>query len=182
MLGHELQLSIYLCTVIYMAKESWLLLNQCHFQLIVNNCPNLETLIAENTGISKIPHDIGVRLPSLLRILDLEDSNESKAIPPSISTLLGGMDLCLDIRGNSLEDPPQHIIGEGRDAIFKYLQDNRTSFLPSGIAVTSTDSSNAGHADAPHSVRVVPVLKREIVITRTKKKVCCRDSSRAIWS
>jgi Leucine-rich repeat (LRR) protein len=138
-----------------------LLLNQCHFQLIVNNCPNLETLIVENTGISKIPHDIGVRLPSL-RILDLED-NESKAIPaPSISTLLGGMDLvCLDIRGNSLEDPLQHIIDEGRDAIFKYLQDNRTSFLPSGIAVTSTDSSNAGHADAPQSVRVVPVLKRE---------------------
>ena len=140
-------------------------------QLIADHCPNLEYIYAQNTGISKIPHDLLQRLPCLYYANFSE--NKIKTVPPSIALLDGiEMDVYLGIDDNPLEDPPLCIVDEGTGALFKYFQENGT--LPSGISEPPDYSIfQYFHKEAPESAPVpapVPAAEEKSSPQKSKRK------------
>jgi len=87
-------------------------------QAVVQHCPNLLRLFAENTGITELPNSIGYDLPKL-EILYLIN-NRIKRLPPSI-TLLANTLKHFRIDGNPLQHPPLKIAKKGIKAISEYF-------------------------------------------------------------
>ena len=74
---------------------------------VVQHCPNLVELWADDTGVTQIPESIGQDLPELREELCLEN-NDIKTIPPSIA-LLRHVHTKRGLRisaGNPLQHPP----------------------------------------------------------------------------
>jgi len=98
-------------------------------QAVVQNCPNLEWLYAQNTGITHIPKSIGQDLPRLKQ-LDLSNNNIER-LPPSIITLLSNKLEDFNISSNPLQHPPietitdslyaGYISQQGIEAISEYF-------------------------------------------------------------
>jgi hypothetical protein len=84
------------------------------FQAVVQHCPNLSQLYADNTGIKLIP-DSSIELPKLI-ILGLRD-NRIETIPYSFVPLLSFTELA----GNPFRDPPSEIVEQGTEAIKRHL-------------------------------------------------------------
>ncbi len=142
-------------------------------QSIVNHCPNLEELFLENAGISKIPHNIGLRLPKLQRLY--LGHNRIKTLPPSLVLLYieNGPENEIEtthffITGNPLEDPPIHIAMEGIKAISKYFFKQYVDTFQSG---TKTDNSNSGSVDdAPPSAPPDPISRQQSSSQQVRKR------------
>lgn len=107
--------------------------NRCtnaSLQAVVKNCPNLESLFANNIGITKIPESIGNNLPKL-RELGLSN-NGIKTIPPSIALLSDTLQY-FNVARNPLREPPHEILGQqGMGAMtesFGTRPDFKTSIL-----------------------------------------------------
>uniref|UniRef100_A0A7S3QF46 Roc domain-containing protein n=1 Tax=Chaetoceros debilis TaxID=122233 RepID=A0A7S3QF46_9STRA len=87
-------------------------------QSVIDNCPSIETLIAEDVGITTIPTDIGTL--QKLKLLDL-DRNNITVVPRSILDLPTECKLLFDY--NPLQEPPVSVIKDGRDAMIAYYED-----------------------------------------------------------
>uniref|UniRef100_A0A7S3QFC4 Uncharacterized protein n=1 Tax=Chaetoceros debilis TaxID=122233 RepID=A0A7S3QFC4_9STRA len=88
-------------------------------QSVIDNCPSIETLIAEDVGITTIPTDIGTL--QKLKLLDL-DRNNITVVPRSILDL--PTECKLDFFNNPLQEPPVSVIKDGRrDAMIAYYDD-----------------------------------------------------------
>uniref|UniRef100_A0A7S3VED0 Roc domain-containing protein n=1 Tax=Chaetoceros debilis TaxID=122233 RepID=A0A7S3VED0_9STRA len=88
-------------------------------QSVIDNCPSIETLIAEDVGITTIPTDIGTL--QKLKLLDL-DRNNITVVPRSILDL--PTECKLDFFNNPLQEPPVSVIKDGRrDAMIAYYED-----------------------------------------------------------
>jgi len=87
-------------------------------QSVIDNCPSIETLIAEDVGITTIPTDIGIL--QKLKLLDL-DRNSITVVPRSILDL--PTECKLDFFNNPLQEPPVSVIKDGRDAMIAYYDD-----------------------------------------------------------
>lgn len=93
--------------------------NRCtnaSLQSVVQNCPNLEQLFANNIGITKIPETIGHNL-SKLTVLGLSN-NGIKTIPPSIALLSDK--LYFNVACNPLQDPAVQV--DFKTSILRALQ------------------------------------------------------------
>jgi Leucine-rich repeat (LRR) protein len=122
-------------------------------QSIVNHCPNLAYLDFDNAGVSKVPHNIGKRLPKM-EYLCLTNNN-IKSLPPSIA--LFEKDAYIKFDGNPLEDPPFDIVKEGVEAVEAYfLHQYIDASLKSG-AEEPAENSNARPAEVAR-VRLSPSL------------------------
>jgi hypothetical protein len=103
--------------------------NRCSdaaLQAVVEHCPNLEELRADNTGMTQIPENIGDKLRNL-STLSLKD-NRIKILPLSIADLDIKLDLSMD--GNLLEFPPEQTVKKGMAAIHKYFANPKNSPKP----------------------------------------------------
>lgn len=104
---------------------------------IINNCPRLQELYANNAGISNIPQDIGEKLPNL-NVLGIRQ-NSIKTIPQSLMLLEDKLKN-VKLQDNPLQDPPLIIAQQGLDAIFRYFKIQQEG-LSRGNAVCGMNDS-----------------------------------------